>query len=224
MEKKYCIVCGKELQGSQRLYCSNTCKQKGHREDEKKNPNTTFAQEIRGMRRKLKLIEEMGGKCQICGYDKNISALEFHHKDPTQKDFQLDARKMSNTKWETLVEEAKKCDLVCANCHREIHHPEMTKDEINKMKTLGEYNALNRSEVTHYKHCPICGKEMDKSDHRTYCSEQCKQIAMNKKTEDYPTFDEIMEKYKDLGTWTKVAEYYHTTRKILQGIRQKMYK
>lgn len=98
MDKKYCIICGKELQGSQRMYCSNKCKQKGHREDEKKNHNTAFAQTIRGIRRKLKLIEEMGGKCEICGYDKNISALEFHHKDPSQKSFQLDVRKMSNTK------------------------------------------------------------------------------------------------------------------------------
>ena len=97
MEKKHCVICGKELQGAQKLYCSPACKQKGHREEEKKNPNTTFAQNIRAMRRKLKLIEEMGGKCEICGYDKNISALDFHHKDPSQKEFQLDARKIANT-------------------------------------------------------------------------------------------------------------------------------
>ena len=221
MEKKYCIICGKELQGSQRLYCSNTCKQKGHREDEKKNPNTTFAQEIRGMRRKLKLIEEMGGKCQICGYDKNISALEFHHKDPTQKDFQLDARKMSNTKWETLLEEAKKCDLLCANCHREIHHPEMTKSEINKLKTLGEYNALNKKESSHYKYCLVCGKEMDKSDSRTYCSEECKQKVKLNKFANYPSFEEITNKYSELKSWTKVANFYGLTRKIIEGIRKR---
>lgn len=32
-EKLFCKICGKELQGSQRLYCSNSCKQKGHYED-----------------------------------------------------------------------------------------------------------------------------------------------------------------------------------------------
>lgn len=221
MEKKYCIICGKELQGSQRRYCSNTCKQKGHREDEKKNPNTTFSQTIRGMRRKLKLIEEMGGKCEICGYDKNISALEFHHKDPTQKDFQLDIRKMANTKWETLVEEAKKCSLLCANCHREIHHPEMTKDEINKIKTLGECNALNQDEVTHHKHCPICGAIMQKSDHRIYCSKECSEKAKQNKFSKYPSFEEISNKYDKLKSWTKVADYYGLTRKIITGIRNR---
>ena len=35
---------------------------------------------------------------KICGYDKNVAALEFHHKDSTQKEFKLDARKLANTK------------------------------------------------------------------------------------------------------------------------------
>ena len=33
------------------------------------------------------LVEYKGGKCEICGYDKCISALEFHHIDPDTKDF-----------------------------------------------------------------------------------------------------------------------------------------
>ena len=47
-EKLYCQICGKELQGSQRKYCSNNCKQKGHYQDVKNNPNTTFNQYLRG--------------------------------------------------------------------------------------------------------------------------------------------------------------------------------
>ena len=46
-EKLYCKICGKELQGSQRMYCSNKCKQKGHYQEVKNNPNTTFNQNIR---------------------------------------------------------------------------------------------------------------------------------------------------------------------------------
>ena len=98
MDKKYCIVCGSELTGSKRMFCSNNCKQKHHYEQTKTNPNSYFAQTIRGYRRKLKLIELKGGKCEMCGYDKNISALEFHHIDSSQKEFQLDIRKLSNSK------------------------------------------------------------------------------------------------------------------------------
>ena len=66
------------------------------------------------------LIKSRGGKCEICGYNKCFAALEFHHIDPSQKDFQI-----SNTgsvpSFERLKKEADKCRLLCANCHREEH-------------------------------------------------------------------------------------------------------
>ena len=40
----------------------------------------------------MKLIMEFGGKCSVCGYNKNISALDFHHKESFIKSFQLDKR------------------------------------------------------------------------------------------------------------------------------------
>lgn len=97
MEKKFCVVCGQELNGSKRVYCSNKCKQKHHYFKVKDNPNTSHAQTIRGLRRKIKLIDLKGGECEICGYNKNIAALEFHHLDSSLKEFQLDTRKLSNT-------------------------------------------------------------------------------------------------------------------------------
>lgn len=38
---------------------------------------------------KQKLIEGLGGKCQICSYNKSNSALEFHHLNPEEKDFTI---------------------------------------------------------------------------------------------------------------------------------------
>lgn len=67
---------------------------------------------------KEELIQYKGGKCQICGYNKCISALEFHHLDPTQKDFTISGGTKS---FKTLKPEVDKCILVCSNCHREIH-------------------------------------------------------------------------------------------------------
>lgn len=69
-------------------------------------------------RTKEKLIEYKGGKCQVCGYNKCASALEFHHLDPSQKDFTISGGTKS---FENLKPEVDKCILVCANCHREIH-------------------------------------------------------------------------------------------------------
>ena len=71
--------------------------------------------------RKDECIRYKGGKCNICGYSKCRNALEFHHRDPSKKDFEIgkDFRKKS---LKDIKNEIDKCDLVCANCHREIHY------------------------------------------------------------------------------------------------------
>lgn len=66
---------------------------------------------------KLRAVEYKGGCCQHCNYSKSISALEFHHMDPTQKDPQYKA----TWSWKRLKPELDKCILLCSNCHREEH-------------------------------------------------------------------------------------------------------
>lgn len=69
--------------------------------------------------KKLAVIYK-GGKCEICGYKKCIKALEFHHRDPNKKDFALsDYRLYSKVLTDEIKHELDKCDLLCANCHRE---------------------------------------------------------------------------------------------------------
>lgn len=216
-EKLFCKICGKELQGSQRLYCSSSCKQKGHYQDIKNNTNTSHSQYIRAWRRKLKLLDIFGSHCEICGYNKNIAALEFHHKDSTQKEFKLDARKLANTKWENILIEAKKCQLLCSNCHRELHNPEMESNLIkDKLKIMSHKELQHASKL-----CSICGKQIP--DYKTYCSKNCwlQELDNRYKSKNYPTKDEIIEKYQELKSWEKVARFYNLTRKILQGIRKK---
>jgi hypothetical protein len=75
---------------------------------------------------KLKLVSVMGRACLHCGYSRNLAALEFHHRDRSNKDFQLDARTLANRKWTDIVAEAAKCDLLCSNCHAEEHNPNWT--------------------------------------------------------------------------------------------------
>lgn len=102
----------------------------------------------------------LGGKCQECGYNKNIAALEFHHINPDEKEFQLDMRHLSNTSIEKLRIEAAKCKLLCANCHRELHNPEFYFDNLNSLletyKDM-EDKPLDKSTKS-IAICPICGK------------------------------------------------------------------
>ncbi|MCB9283094.1 MAG: hypothetical protein H6563_03390 [Lewinellaceae bacterium] len=126
MKDKVCVVCETHLSGQKQKYCSNACKQKHHYHRVKFQPNTYHSQTLRALRRKLKLVEIMGGKCCKCGYQGNLSALQFHHLNPTKKHFKLDARVLSNKNWESIQREAKKCILLCANCHFEEHNPELS--------------------------------------------------------------------------------------------------
>lgn len=73
-------------------------------------------------RRKLKemAVNYKGGKCENCGYDRCIGALEFHHKDPNQKDFGISGTKQTAS-WKKIKAEVDKCVLLCSNCHREEH-------------------------------------------------------------------------------------------------------
>jgi cytochrome c553 len=64
------------------------------------------------------LVDEAGGCCAICGYDRCIINLHFHHVDPSKKSFAMTVAKGKSIA--TFRKEAKKCVLVCANCHGEI--------------------------------------------------------------------------------------------------------
>jgi predicted Zn-ribbon and HTH transcriptional regulator len=74
--------------------------------------------------RKIKLLMMFGMQCKKCGYNKNTSALHFHHRNPEEKLFELSVREVGGKSWDSILNEAKKCDVLCSNCHSEYHHPQ----------------------------------------------------------------------------------------------------
>jgi hypothetical protein len=64
-------------------------------------------------------IEFFGGKCIRCTYSKCVAALEFHHRNPNEKD--PDFKRVIRRSAKARRTELSKCDLLCSNCHREIH-------------------------------------------------------------------------------------------------------
>jgi len=69
---------------------------------------------------RLRAIEYKGSKCSSCGYDRCVEALEFHHTNPSLKDFSISTKGYTRS-WERVMVELDKCIMLCANCHREIH-------------------------------------------------------------------------------------------------------
>lgn len=124
MDTKICNICKKELTvenfyvGTQRgkkdqiwkyfdSFCK-TCRCKYQTERRKKI--------------KRQAVEYLGGKCQRCGYKtERMIAYDFHHKDPTKKDFSIGQQAKS---FESIKSELDKCELLCVLCHRFEHEDE----------------------------------------------------------------------------------------------------
>ena len=128
MKTKKCIKCNLVKLTSEfytktgvrggKKYPTSSCK-----ECEKKRNAQDYAKNK--VKRKTEAIEYKGGRCMACGYNKCLSALEFHHRDPKQKDKSI--TQFSRNKLSKKAKmELDKCDLLCANCHREIHEADGT--------------------------------------------------------------------------------------------------
>lgn len=70
---------------------------------------------------KSKAILYKGNKCNACKMAYPQACYDFHHLDPTQKDFKLSDSKVKNMCWAKIALELDKCVLLCANCHRLEH-------------------------------------------------------------------------------------------------------
>ena len=129
------------------------------------------SQHVKNWRRntKLRIIQAMGKECQCCGYSACYQALELHHVDPSAKELSFGSVIANPKKWADIVTELRKCILVCANCHREIHAG-LKKLPENYSKFDDSFLDYRPKVETHDK-CPICGNSKPKQQ-RT-CSYQC---------------------------------------------------
>ena len=68
--------------------------------------------------------------CKICG-ESHPATLDFHHKNPEEKEIIISQAVGRNWGWNSLKKEIDKCDVLCANCHREVHFNE-SRGALNK--------------------------------------------------------------------------------------------
>ena len=87
-------------------YCSRKCQSKA-------------GVHILRTKRKREAVAYLGGKCMKCGYKRHLAALQFHHRNPRDKKFNI--HKGITLSMDRVKSELDKCDLLCANCHMFIH-------------------------------------------------------------------------------------------------------
>lgn len=155
--------------------------------------------------RKHNLISVFGGKCCLCGFDAFPEALEFHHVNPEEKEFPLSSNVMKSL--DKQLQEAKKCILVCANCHRGIHGgylsvPSNYKDFFSTERAQ-ELLAMNEEVKSGKKYyCQDCGKLISyKADRCADCS------AKNMRVAERPSRSELKNLTRN-KPFTQIAKQY----------------
>lgn len=112
-------------------------------------------------RRKVKatLVKEAGGRCCICGYARNMRALHFHHLDPSEKRIEINAKGVA-VALEKLRVEARKCLLLCSNCHAEVEDG-MASIPADLLGTGGARSmSSSRSGVTQLAECSAVNRDV----------------------------------------------------------------
>lgn len=121
---------------------------------------------------KARIITAFGGKCCVCGYDKCQRSLALHHIDPNEKDFSFGQIRANPKNWSNLVEELRKCVLVCHNCHCEIHENliDVPSNAPRFNENFADYKSLEEK-IEELTPCLICNKM--KPAYLKNCSYEC---------------------------------------------------
>lgn len=127
MTTRYCNSCGNKIPRNYKTQDGRTKKtQKNRKRCFNCSPSklkSNHPPEHKSERRKRKehLVKMLGGHCSKCGYHKSIGALSFHHKNPKKKSFDISNNGNMMQDWDIVKREALKCELLCLNCHAELH-------------------------------------------------------------------------------------------------------
>lgn len=158
--------------------------------------------------RKQNLISVFSSKCCICGFNAYSEALDFHHVNPEEKEFALSSNVMKSL--DKQLTEAKKCILVCANCHRGIHAGYIqiptnytTFFNEERAKELLEINEEIKHGKKHY--CVDCGKVISNEAQR--CSE-C--ASKNSRLVERPTRAELKNLIRN-KPFTQIAKQFNVS-------------
>ena len=124
-------------------------------------------------RTKRRLIEAFGGACGICGYSRCQSSLVFHHLDPNEKDFSITGKRVAG--WRGIAVEARKCVMLCANCHGEVHAGVTAVPDTCRRfdEHFAAYDGLDVHRRRPRRTCLRCGSVVSQKAEQPYCSRSC---------------------------------------------------
>ncbi len=107
------------------IYCSYDCRLKAEYKsvEQQKERRANTLRKRREEIKKIYFNYKKDLKCKICDF-KDYRALEFHHRDPSTKEYSISYMVTQAFTWETILKEISKCDVLCSNCHAILHFNE----------------------------------------------------------------------------------------------------
>lgn len=180
-------------------------------------PGSKSVEAVRKWRKRTKqrIIDAMGGECQICSYRKSTRALALHHLDPSQKEMSFGAVRANPRSWAKIVAELRKCVLLCSNCHLELHDDECALPAV--------YSSFNEDFVEYRKpkgvdmdECPQCAGQ--KPVQNIYCSPRCVGKAGSKVDWDSIDLPELLKVHSNV----KIAMMLHISEAAVRKRRKKL--
>ena len=140
---------------------------------------------------KTKLAGAFGGKCGICGYCKCDDVLDFHHIDPTQKEFSFGSIRANCKNWGSIVLEIKKCVMLCSNCHREYHAGLISDEIILTLPRFDENCGLLKELKDRANQIYYCNCGNERKKHSEFCSPEC--FSKSRQKVDWSSIDLLSE-------------------------------
>lgn len=124
---------------------------------------------------KQEFVNALGGKCWKCGYDRCVHGFDFHHINPADKKFTISTSIAAGLSSQELLNEIKKCALLCSNCHRELHAGVWKLEEVVNIKF--DESAFIKPEPIKA-NCEYCKIEITNAYvGQKYCSRKCYDIG-----------------------------------------------
>jgi hypothetical protein len=161
------------------------------------------------IRTKQRIVQAMGGKCGMCGYNKCNNALELHHITPEEKDFSLGGIRANPRSWEKIVNELRKCILLCSNCHREVEAG-ITELPKNFVTFNEEYATYKTPSVKNEYICNSCNIKFTTTrkakNQYSYCSPECAAVG-RRKVKNRPTKEELI-KLLETNSYLSISRLY----------------
>jgi hypothetical protein len=113
------------------MFCNRKCQVKYH-------------VDRRRLELKFKAVQYKGGKCEHCGYIGSVASFDFHHLDPSLKSFAI-SQDPHTRSWKRIQEEIDKCELLCANCHRETEFKKTMHLKLFIPELVEKYKMVDRA-------------------------------------------------------------------------------